>query len=294
MIIQSMLLVDGGLLFRAFFALPPMTDPHGRPVNGIYGFMSMLLRLVATVRPTHVAVATDGPVADNRRTSLYPPYKANRPECPADLAPQFDLLREVLRSLNITVLEAPGYEADDLMGTMSRRAEEAGMEVILVTGDRDAFQLLSGRTCVEYVKRLNQTVTYDVPHFVEEWGIFPSQVADFKGLAGDASDNIPGIRGIGPKTAVRLLQQYESLESVLAHAHLQRGRLRQMLEEGREIALLSKQLATIDRHVPIACAPEDCALRLDPGTSAAVFEALHFRSLLGALRRSAPHVIASP
>lgn len=281
-----MLLVDGGLLFRAFFALPPMTDPRGRPVGGVYGFMSMLLRLLAAVRPSHLAVATDVPIAENRRTALYPEYKANRPECPPDLAPQFDLLREVLTALNITVLEAPGYEADDLMGTMARKAEESGMEVTLLTGDRDAFQLLSGRTTVEYVKRLNQTVTYDVPRFVEEWGILPSQVADLKGLAGDASDNIPGIRGIGPKTAIKLLQQYDTLEAVLAHAHTQRGRLRERLEEGREIALLSKQLATIDRHAPVSCTPEDCALRLDPGTCAAVFEELRFRSLLGALQQA--------
>lgn len=281
-----MLLVDGGLLFRAFFALPPMTDPRGRPVGGVYGFMSMLLRLLAAVRPSHLAVATDVPIAENRRTALYPEYKANRPECPPDLAPQFDLLREVLTALNITVLEAPGYEADDLMGTMARKAEASGMEVTLLTGDRDAFQLLSGRTTVEYVKRLNQTVTYDVPRFVEEWGILPSQVADLKGLAGDASDNIPGIRGIGPKTAIKLLQQYDTLEAVLAHAHTQRGRLRERLEEGREIALLSKQLATIDRHAPVSCTPEDCALRLDPGTCAAVFEELRFRSLLGALQQA--------
>lgn len=281
-----MLLVDGGLLFRAFFALPPMTDPRGRPVGGVYGFMSMLLRLLAAVRPSHLAVATDVPIAENRRTALYPEYKANRPECPPDLAPQFDLLREVLTALNITVLEAPGYEADDLMGTMARKAEESGMEVTLLTGDRDAFQLLSGRTTVEYVKRLNQTVTYDVPRFVEEWGILPSQVADLKGLAGDASDNIPGIRGIGPKTAIKLLQQYDTLEAVLAHAHTQRGRLRERLEEGREIALLSKQLATIDRHAPVSCTPEDCALRLDPGTCAAVFEELRFRSLLGARQQA--------
>ncbi|WP_375220982.1 5'-3' exonuclease [Symbiobacterium thermophilum] len=281
-----MLLVDGGLMFRTFFALPPMTDPKGRPVNAVYGFVSMLLRLLATLRPSHVAVAADSPVAENRRAVLYPPYKANRPECPPDLAPQFALLREVLAALNITVVGVRGYEADDLMGTMARMAEAEGMEVILLTGDRDAFQLLSGRTAVQYVKRLNQTITYDVARFVTEWGILPSQLADLKGLAGDASDNIPGIRGIGPKTAVRLLQQYVTLEAVLAHAHAQPGKLRQRLEEGREIALLSKQLATIDRHVPVSCTPGACALDLDLDTGAAVFEELHFRSLLPSLRRA--------
>lgn len=281
-----MLLVDGGLIFRAFFALPPMTDPHGRPVNAVYGFLAMLLRALAAARPSHLAVAMDVPVPENRRTQLYPAYKAHRPECPADLAPQFDLLRETLAALNIAVPGAPGYEADDLMGTMARLAEEGGMEVTILTGDRDNLQLLSGRTTVQYVKKMNQTVTYDVPRFVQEWGILPGQLVDLKGLAGDASDNIPGIRGIGTKTAVKLLQEFATLEQVLAQAHTQRGRLRQLLEEGREVALLSKQLATIDRHVPGLCAPADCVLRLDRAGGAAALEALRFRSLLGAFQRA--------
>lgn len=281
-----MLLIDGGLLFRTFFALPPMTDPKGRPVNAVYGFVRMLLQSLATLRPTHVAVAADSPVAENRRAVLYPPYKAHRPDCPPDLAPQFDILREVLAALNIAVLGVRGYEADDIMGTMARMAEAAGMETILLTGDRDAFQLLSGRTSVLYVRRLNETITYDVARFAAEWGILPSQLADLKGLAGDASDNIPGIRGIGPKTAARLLRQYATLENVLAHAHAQPARLRRQLEEGRDIALLSKQLATIDRHVPLSCTPQACALNVDPDAAAAAFEELHFRSLLGGLRRA--------
>uniref|UniRef100_UPI0035B4FD3E 5'-3' exonuclease n=1 Tax=Symbiobacterium terraclitae TaxID=557451 RepID=UPI0035B4FD3E len=199
-----MLLVDGGLIFRAFFALPPMTDPHGRPVNAVCGFLAMLLRALAATRPSHLAVAMDVPVPENRRTQLYPQYKANRPECPADLAPQFDLLRETLAALNIAILGAPGYEADDLVGTMARMAEEDGMEVAILTGDRDNLQLLSGRTTVQYVRKMNETVTYDVPRFVQEWGILPSQLVDLKGLAGDSADNIPGIRGIGTKTAVKL------------------------------------------------------------------------------------------
>jgi len=228
----------------------------------------------------------DVPVPENRRTLLYPAYKANRPECPADLAPQFDLLRETLAALNIAVLRAPGYEADDLMGTMARKAEEDGMEVALLTGDRDALQLLSGKTTVQYVKKMNQTVTYDVPRFAQEWGILPGQLVDFKGLAGDSADNIPGIKGIGARTAVKLLQEHATLEQVLDHAHTQRGRLRDLLEQGREVALLSKQLATIDRRVPGLCAPADCALRLDRAQGTAALEALRFRSLMSAFERA--------
>lgn len=263
-----------------------MTDPSGRPVNGVYGFLAMLLRALAATRPSHLAVAMDVPVPENRRTLIYPDYKANRPECPADLAPQFDLLRETLAALNIAVLGAPGFEADDLMGTMARMAEEDGMEATLLTGDRDTLQLLSGKTSVQYVKKMNQTVTYDVPRFVQEWGILPAQLVDFKGLAGDSADNIPGIKGIGAKTAVKLLQEYATLEEVLAQAHTQRGRLRELLEQGREIALLSKRLATIDRHVSELCAPADCALRLDRATGTAALEALRFRSLVNAFERA--------
>lgn len=278
-----MLLIDGGLIFRAFFAFPPMTDPRGRPVGAVYGFLAMLLRELRTLKPTHVAVGADVPVAENRRTALFGEYKGNRPDCPPELAPQFDLLREVLEALRIPVLAAPGYEADDMLGTMSRQAEAAGMEVSLLTGDRDVFQLLSGQTSVRYVRRLNQLETYDVPRFAKEWGLLPSQLPDLKGLAGDASDNIPGIKGVGPKTATRLLQEFETLEGVLDNAHTQSGKLRQRLEEGREIALLSKRLATIDRAVPDLICPDECRLRLDQEQGLAKFEELGFRSLRAAL-----------
>lgn len=282
-----MLLIDGGLIFRAFFALPPMSDPMGRPVNAVYGFMTMLFREMAAIRPTHVAVGMDVPIAQNRRTVLYGDYKGNRPECPADLAPQFDLLREVLAALNVSTLTAPGYEADDVMGTMARKAESAGLEVSVLTGDRDALQLLSSRTQVRYVKKMNQAETYDVPRFAQEWNLLPEQLIDLKGLAGDASDNIPGIRGIGEMTAVKLLQEFRTVEDVLDNAHTQKGKLRERLEEGREIALLSKRLATIDREVPGICEPDGCTLRLNRDQGTAKFEELRFRSLLNSLASQA-------
>jgi 5'-3' exonuclease len=244
----------------------------------------MLLREIAAIRPSHIAVAMDVPVAENRRTAIFPDYKGNRPDCPPDLAPQFDLLRETLAACGIPVLTAPGYEADDLLGTMARKAEQAGMEVSLLTGDRDSLQLLSGRTTVRYVKKMNQQETYDVPRFAQEWGLLPHQLIDLKGLAGDASDNIPGIKGIGEKTAVKLLQAFHSVEGVLENAHTQKGKLRERLEQGREIALLSKQLATIDRFVPDLCDPGDCALKINRDQGHAKFEELRFRSLLPSLR----------
>jgi DNA polymerase I len=281
--IHTLLIIDGGLIFRAFFAMPPMTDPSGRPVGAVYGFVTMLLREMAEVRPTHVAVTFDVPIAENRRTQVFADYKGNRDACPPDLAPQFGILREVLTSLSIPCLQAPGYEADDLMGTMAHAAEAAGMEASILTGDRDVFQLISARTQVRFVKKLNQADTYDVPRFAQEFGLMPGQVPDLKGLAGDPSDNIPGISGIGAKTATKLLQEFHTVEGVLENAHTQKGKLRERLETGREIALLCKQLATIDRAVPGVPTPADCTLALNLDGGRSKFEELRFRSLLGRL-----------
>lgn len=276
----TFLLIDGGLIFRSFFAMPPMYAPDGRPVGGVFGFMAMLFREIAALQPTHVAVAMDVPIATNRRTQLYPAYKGHRPPCPEELVPQFDLLQEVLAACSIPCFRAPGFEADDILGTLSRKAEQAGLEASLLTGDRDVLQLLSGRTQVRFVRKLNRPETYDVARFVQEVGLLPGQLPDLKGLAGDPSDNIPGIRGIGPKTAVRLLQEYETLEGVLENAHRQKGKLRERLEAGREIALLSKQLAAIHREVPGLPAISACRLDLNRDGGRAIFEELRFRSLL--------------
>jgi len=276
----TFLLIDGGLIFRSFFALPPMYAPDGRPVGGVFGFMAMLFREMAALRPTHVAVAMDVPIETNRRTQLYPDYKGHRPPCPEELVPQFDLLREVLTACNIPWFQAPGCEADDILGTLALQAEQAGMEASLLTGDRDVLQLLSGRTQVRFVRKLNCPETYDVPRFVQEVGLLPGQLPDLKGLAGDPSDNIPGIRGVGPKTAVRLLQEYDTLEAVLENAHRQKGKLRERLEAGREIALLSKQLATIYREVPGLPALSACRLDLNRDGGRAIFQELRLGSLL--------------
>lgn len=278
--ISTLLLFDAGLIFRNFFALPPMTAPSGQPVNAVYGFLAMTLRELEAVRPSHVAVGFDVPRKQNRRTLQYANYKGNRPECPPDLAPQFDLLREALSVLGIPCLHAPGYEADDLLGTMSLKGEVAGMETSILTGDRDVLQLLSGRTQVRYTRKLNAPDTYDVPRFAQEFGILPAQLTDLKGLAGDASDNLPGIAGIGDKTAVKLLQEFHDLEGVLANAHTQKGKLRERLETGVEIARLCKQLATIERQVPDLPGVESCRFSLNRQAGKELFEQWRFRSLL--------------
>lgn len=275
-----LLLIDAGLIFRAFFAMPPMTDPSGRPVNAVYGFLTMAFREIEAVQPTHIAVGLDVPIEQNRRTELFADYKGNRPSCPPDLLPQFDLLEEVLTTLGIHCLAAPGYEADDILGTMARKAEAVGGEASILTGDRDALQLLTSQTQIRYVRKMNATDTYDVPRFAAEWGLLPTQLIDMKGLAGDASDNIPGIPGIGPKTATKLLQEYHTLEGVLENAAEQKGKLRERLETGREIALLSKQLATIETTVPGLPEVSACSFLLDREAGRAKFEELRLRNLL--------------
>ncbi len=280
MLISTLLLIDAGLIFRNFFALPPMTDPTGRPVNAVYGFLAMTFRELAEIRPTHVAVGMDVPIKENRRTLQFADYKGNRAELPPELGPQFDILRETLTVLGIPWMQAPGYEADDLLGTLSLRGEAAGMEVSILTGDRDVLQLLSGRTQVRYTRKLNNPDTYDVPRFAQEWGLLPAQLTDLKGLAGDASDNIPGISGIGEKTAVKLLQEFHDLEGVLANTHTQKGKLRERLEEGAEIARLCKQLATIERDVPDLPGLESCRFNLNRQAGKELFEQLRFKSLL--------------
>lgn len=240
----------------------------------------MTLREIEAIRPTHLAVAFDVPIAENRRTQRFADYKGNRPECPPDLAPQFDILREVLTALNLPWHQQPGYEADDLLGTLSLQAELRGMEVSVLTGDRDVLQLLSGHTQVRYVRKLNNPDTYDVPRFAQEYGLLPAQLTDMKGLAGDASDNIPGIHGIGDKTAIKLLQEFHTVEGVLDNAHTQKGKLRERLEGGREIALLSKELATIERRVPGLPELDSLSLALNREAGRSKFEELRFRSLM--------------
>ncbi|MDR0396175.1 MAG: DNA polymerase I [Oscillospiraceae bacterium] len=247
------LAIDGNsLMYRAYHALPEsLTDPHGNPTNAVFGFMTMLIKLLAERRPAALAVAFDvhGPT---RRHLKYAAYKGTRPPTPETLRPQFPTLKSLLGSMGIAMLALEGWEADDLLGTLSRQCEERGMRSLIVTGDRDSFQLISGGTRVLFTRKgVTDTVELDPAALKESYGVSPSQVPDLKGLMGDASDNIPGISGIGEKTALKLLERYGTLRSALAGANEQKGKLRERLETGVESATLSLDLATIDRNAPI-------------------------------------------
>jgi DNA polymerase-1 len=236
------------LIFQVFHAIPEMTNPKGQPVNAVFGFTRDILFLLEEKKPDYLFCAFDmkGPTF---RHALYDQYKAQRSEMPADLSPQFPAICRMLEALEVPVLGLEGYEADDILATVARLAAGQGGECYLVTGDKDCRQLISDRVKVFNVRK-NQV--YGADELQQEWGIRPDQVVDFQSLVGDAVDNVPGIAGIGPKTAQQLLAQFGSLEEVLSSVDQITGAKRkQSLIEGRDLALLSRDLVRLDVNVPI-------------------------------------------
>jgi DNA polymerase-1 len=250
---EKLVLVDGNsLMYRAYHALPPLDNGEGVPTNAVYGFLSMLLKALADEKPVYCAVAFD-PHGPTFRHADFEAYKGDRPPTPDDLRPQFPIARELLGAMGIEIMCVERYEADDLLGTLSKKAEEAGLESVLITGDRDSFQLVSPMTSVLYTKRgISDTVRVTPEYILETYGVTPVQLIDMKGLMGDTSDNIPGVPGVGEKTASKLVAQYGSLEKVLETApEAQKGKLRERLMEYADQARLSKKLATIERDMPV-------------------------------------------
>ncbi len=252
-----MLIDANGLVYRAFYALPYFTTSDGTPTNAVYGFSTMLLKVLEEEAPEYVAVAFDRP-GPTFRHEAYTEYKATRQKMPDDLRPQIPLAKEVVEALQLPIFEVAGFEADDVIGALTRQAEAQGIDVLIVTGDLDALQLVSPHTRVMMTSRgITETTIYDEAAVRERLGIAPSQVPDLKSLKGDSTDNIPGVPGVGEKTASRLLEQYPSVEELLdGLAGVREEKLRKRLEEHREQILQSKQLATIVTQV------DD--LRLDP------------------------------
>ncbi len=249
----KLVIVDGhSLLYRAFFAVPPLSTKDGTPTNAVYGFLRMLLRLWREENPDYLAVAFDVPTPTFRHR-LFADYKATRAKAPDAFRPQVALLKQALKTMNIAFWEIEGYEADDLMGAAVRQAKEQGLQVILVTGDMDALQLVGDGVTVLMPKRgISEMERYDVQRVVQEFGVPPERIPDLKGLAGDASDNLPGVPGIGEKTAKELLQQFGSLEKVLeSAAQIPVPRLREALVRFAEQAKLCKQLSLIRTDAPI-------------------------------------------
>lgn len=250
---DKFLVIDGSsLIHRAFFALPPLTNKKGQSTGAVYGLCNMLLRLLQEQKPKYMAVAFDKS-RHSFRTGIYADYKGQRKPTPPELKEQFPLAIELLQALGIPALELDDYEADDIIGTFAAKLPQA-TEVLIVTGDRDELQLVDDRTKVLFTKKgITDLVVYDEVEFAKEYeGLKPKQIIDLKGLMGDASDNIPGVAGVGPKTALKLIKEYASVENVLEHATEVNGKsLQEKLVKYKESALLSKKLATICTDVPI-------------------------------------------
>lgn len=250
---KRFIVLDGSsLIFRAFYALPPdLSDSHGQPTGAIFGFSNMLTKLIAEQQPNLMALAFDKS-RHTFRTERYADYKGTRDKTPEELLSQFPLLREFTANMGIPFLEKDNYEADDIIGTLATQAAAEGYDVRVVTGDRDALQLVRPNLRVLLTKKgISELKDYDTAAFEEEYGFEPLKLIDLKGLMGDTSDNIPGIPGVGPKTASKLLLAYGSVENVLAHVEDVSGKkLKERLMEYADQARLSKELATIELHVP--------------------------------------------
>ena len=249
---EKFAVLDGSsLFFRAFYALQLPPNARGVHTNAVHGFAMMLVKLLKEVAPTQLVIAFDKS-RTTFRTALYPEYKGTRDKTPEELISQIPLLKELAKSLGIPFLELDDYEADDIIGTLATQAAGAGTETVVVTGDRDALQLIrDGLTVLLTKKGIRETHAYDTAAFEEEYGFAPIRLIDMKGLMGDSSDNIPGVPGVGPKTATKLLLEYGTIENVLDHAAEVSGKkLSASLVEYRDQALLSKQLATIECNVP--------------------------------------------
>ncbi len=274
--------MDGSsLVYRAFFALPLLQTKQGLYTNAVYGFTTMLLRLLEEEKPDYAVVAFDR-AAPTFRHLEYGEYKAKRDKTPSELSEQASSIREILDALRIRTVEMDGYEADDLIGTFSRQANLFEIKPVIVTGDADAFQLVGLPAEVIYTRRgITQVERYDNKKLYERYGLSASQFIDFKGLKGDASDNIPGVPGVGEKTALKLLTQFGTMDGIYEHLDEIPGKLGESLASYREQAFLSRRLATIVTDIPLEFSPDEYR-RQDPDFDRLrrIFEQLEFKSLL--------------
>ncbi|RII27409.1 MAG: DNA polymerase I [Geobacter sp.] len=245
---NTLYLVDGSsYIYRAYYAIRHLSSPSGFPTNAIYGFTQMLLKLLKDYQPKHVAVVFDAG-RTTFRTEIYPEYKANRAAMPDDLRQQVGPIRELVRAFNIPVLELQGFEADDIIGDLAGRFSKTGGKVVVVTGDKDLMQIVTDTVTLLDTMKGKESGIAEV---IERFGVGPELVPDILGLAGDSSDNIPGVPGIGEKTAIKLIQEFHSLEELLERAGEVKGKNGEKLREFRDQALLSRRLATIERNVPM-------------------------------------------
>lgn len=280
---SKLILIDGNaILHRAYHALPPnLTTKSGQPINAVYGFVSMLLRVIQDLRPTHIAVAFDT-AKPTFRHAEYVGYQAHRPRTDSELSSQFEICYKVLEAMNIPIYKMERFEADDVLGTISFQVKGVD-EVVIVTGDRDILQLANDSRNIQIympVRGLTDAKLYGEKETVERLGVSPSQIIDYKSLVGDPSDNYPGVTGIGPKTAINLIEKYKDVDNIYKHLLEIPERTSKKLAQGIEQAGMSRKLATIVKDVPITFKIEDAGKwDIDSEKTLKAFEEIGFRTL---------------
>lgn len=293
---EKLILIDANsLVHRAFHAIPPLTSPAGEPAGALYGLSGLLLKICRDQKPDYAAAAFDRPEPTFRK-EMFGGYKAQRPKTPDDLVSQIERARDIFRAFGIPSYEAAGFEADDIIGTLAECLSREGLQIVILTGDLDALQLIrDGRVVVEILKKgVSETQIYDEAAVRARYGLRPDQLPDYKGFVGDASDNIPGVKGLGPKTATRLINRFGSMEGVYTRIATDDPDAKKVLPFKNEAAF-SKRLATIRRDAPIAAEEEALTFAgLDRQRLTEAFNVLGFQSLVKRLDGGAARPKADP
>ena len=282
---KKLMIIDGSsLLFRAFFALPPLKSALGTPTNAVYGFLTMLIKLYEEIKPDYIAVAFDKG-RQTFRTEMYSEYKGNRPDAPEDLRPQFSLIQDVLKALGICVIEEEGFEGDDILGSLSKKFGSSDLAVQIITGDRDNLQLVTDYSHVFLTKKgISDMLEVTLDNMAELYGYGPEKVIEMKALMGDSSDNIPGVPGVGEKTALKLINEYGDLESVYENIdNISGKKLKERLIENKDLAFLSRQLATIKTDMDLSYTLDQFVQNFHLGEVKPMFETLGFTKLTSRL-----------
>ena len=281
---EIFMLVDGSaIVHRAFHAMPPLTSSDGTPTGAVQGFFSMILKMIQKLHPAHVAVAFDRPTP-NFRKELFKGYQSKRPQIDEALSPQFGIIQDILVKAKVPIYSVDGLEADDIIGTIAEKAKATGHLVYIITGDRDMLQLVNGKTKVlAPIKGISEMTLFDAEKVREKYGINSSEFIEMKALQGDASDNYPGVAGIGPKTASTLINEYKTIDNIyknISKIKSQNAKLAEKLEKGKENAYLAHQLATILTNAPFEYDFADCDIKnLDVASFKKALEKYEFKTL---------------
>lgn len=294
--LEKFVILDGhAIIYRAYHAFKDLSDPTGQPINAVYGFARILLKVINDYDPKYIAVAFDHKNGKSKRVADFEKYKAQRPPMPEDLIPQIAIIKDLVSAFNIPQFELDGFEADDLLGTIADEVKkQKSVQTIIVTGDKDILQLVDDNKTHVFIPgrgRFSKDKEYDQASVVQRLGVTPAQVPDLKALMGDPSDNIPGVKGIGEKTATRLIQEFKTLENVYATIETQpadklaitKAVLKKLIAD-KNMAFLSKKLATILHDAPIDFELEKCVTKnYDKDRVSELFEKYSFNSLKGLL-----------